>query len=345
MATAKQLPSGQWRIQPTANGQRVSITAPTRQKAELLAHLWQDGQERRAGGHLSITSAIDVFLKDSANVLSPSTMRAYEGIRKRLEKYELTHTMLDYARPEMYQRLINQLSRKYSPKTVRNTWALITATIRFYGLKAPEGINLPKEERKRYNVPTDADVKALLDACAGTDFEVAIMLAAFGGLRRSEIVALTSDDIDGNTVHVHAAIVKGPDKKYHEKGTKTYSSDRVVLLPDFVIDRIKGIDGHLYPHPAEGITKRFILLRSRLGLSCRFHDLRHYSASKMHAIGVPDQYIIGRHGWRTDYALKSIYRNELDDVAVKMNNRINSEFKRKFSKTDAHKNAHGKKKR
>ena len=66
-------------------------------------------------------------------------------------------------------------------------------------------------------------------------------------------------------------------------------------------------------------------------MTSRFHDLRHYSASKMHAVGVPDQYIQGRHGWKTDYALKKIYRNELDDVTKSMNDKINTALSERFA--------------
>jgi len=45
----------------------------------------------------------------------------------------------------------------------------------------------------------------------------------------------------------------------------------------------------------------------------RFHDLRHYSASIMHAIGIPDQYIMRYRGWGSNAVLKAIYRNTPDD--------------------------------
>ena len=49
----------------------------------------------------------------------------------------------------------------------------------------------------------------------------------------------------------------------------------------------------------------------------RFHDLRHYSASIMHAINIPDQYIMQRGGWSSDRTLKDIYRGTLDDYQDK----------------------------
>ena len=58
----------------------------------------------------------------------------------------------------------------------------------------------------------------------------------------------------------------------------------------------------------------------------RFHDLRHYSASIMHAIGIPDQYIMRRGGWGSDTVLKAIYRNTLDDYQQKFADQTNAYF-------------------
>ena len=46
----------------------------------------------------------------------------------------------------------------------------------------------------------------------------------------------------------------------------------------------------------------------------------------MHAIGIPDQYIMARGGWSTDGGMKSVYRNVIDEQTVKMNQRINGHF-------------------
>ena len=58
----------------------------------------------------------------------------------------------------------------------------------------------------------------------------------------------------------------------------------------------------------------------------RFHDLRHYSASIMHAIGILDQYIMARGGWKTDTVLKAVYRNVINDEQKKFTDKINSHF-------------------
>lgn len=51
----------------------------------------------------------------------------------------------------------------------------------------------------------------------------------------------------------------------------------------------------LYP---DMITNRFgrILWANNIP-HFRFHDLRHYSANVLHALGIPDAYIMERGGW------------------------------------------------
>ena len=46
----------------------------------------------------------------------------------------------------------------------------------------------------------------------------------------------------------------------------------------------------------------------------RFHDLRHYAASQMHANGVPDRYIEAIGGWKPGSSvLKRVYENVIDE--------------------------------
>ena len=58
----------------------------------------------------------------------------------------------------------------------------------------------------------------------------------------------------------------------------------------------------------------------------RFHDLRHYSASVQHALGIPDAYIMQRGGWSSDTVLKSVYRHAMNDRQKEMNQKTNSHF-------------------
>ena len=51
------------------------------------------------------------------------------------------------------------------------------------------------------------------------------------------------------------------------------------------------------------------------------------SASIMHAIGVPDVYIMKRGGWKSTSVMQRIYRNALPDVEKKEDKKIAKHFK------------------
>lgn len=133
-------------------------------------------------------------------------------------------------------------------------------------------------------------------------------------------------DVQGNTIHIHKALVKNIDKKLEKKTTKTVTSSRFVTMPEFVIELFPN-KGPIVSITPDAITHRFSRILSRLNIKhFRFHDLRHYSASIMHAIGIPDQYIMSRGGWCSDKVLKSIYRGTMDDYQKHFTDIANNHF-------------------
>jgi integrase len=58
----------------------------------------------------------------------------------------------------------------------------------------------------------------------------------------------------------------------------------------------------------------------------RFHDLRHYCASIMHALNVLDAYIIQSGGWETDTVTKRVYHHALTEKSTSTDRQVNSHF-------------------
>ena len=163
----------------------------------------------------------------------------------------------------------------------------------------------------------------------GTRLEMPVLLAAFGPMRCGEICALDSDHVRGNVVHVEFSLAKDKDGNWVKKTTKSFSGNRFITYPDFVIDKIKGIEGRIVDTNPARLSNMFTQRMKRTKLDIerfRFHDLRHYSASIMHAIGIPDQYIMERGGWATDTTLKKVYRHALQDKDQEMIIKANDYF-------------------
>ncbi len=186
---------------------------------------------------------------------------------------------------------------------------------------------LKKKVRPDIYVPSDAEIKQLLSSVAGTDMELPVLLAAFGPMRRGEICALSSEDISGNIVHVCKNMVINGDREWIIKTPKSYAGDRYIDYPDFVSDKWRGIKGRIVRLTPDSITNRFNRLLKRNGIPhFRFHDLRHYSASIQHALGIPDSYIMQRGGWGNDGTLKAVYRHVLEEQAKQMDHMANNYF-------------------
>lgn len=325
MATAKKLPSGAYRCliyDHMEDGKRKykSFTAPTKKEAEYNAtqYIMQKEKQKKALPECTLYDAIGNYCDLKTNVLSPSTIREY----RRAQSYNYTDIKdikLSVLTNDDIQRWVNGFAKDHSPKTVKNAYGLIRAVLDTFAPDIRLRITLPQSVPHKLYVPSDSDIKALIEYFSENDkdMELAVYFAAFGTLRRSEVCGLDASDIDDNTITVQRAMVKSGDNNWVIKTTKTTSSTRTIEMPQFVIDKCPK-EGRIVNLNPNQITHRFIRALRHLEIkSFRFHDLRHYAASIMHAIGVPDQYIMQRGGWSSDKTLKAIYRGTIEEYTQK----------------------------
>lgn len=332
MAKAKKLPSGQWRTlvysHTDANGKRKyeSFTADTKKESEYMAAEFALNKKARIKGDITFKDARQDYLDSKSNVLSPSTLRGYKQMRTYFGTID--DIKVSKITDKLVQEWINDFSSNHAPKTVGNAYGFFTAVMRSLDKNFSMDVSLPQKVKPQYYVPSDSDIKKIIAYFEETDVEMlkAVYLAAFGTMRRSEICGLDANDIRGNIAHIHNALVKNIDEELEAKTTKTVSSDRYVEFPNFVTE-ILPKEGKIVKINPDVITKRFIRMFDKLNIPrFRFHDLRHYSASIMHAMGIPDQYIMQRGGWASDKVLKQVYRGTMEDYEKDFTNITNSHF-------------------
>lgn len=344
MAKAKKLPSGNWRVQAskTINGRMVkkSFTANSKKEAEYMAAEWQlKIEEENSVENITLQQAFKRYIESKENILSPNTIRVYLNI-SRAHFQGIMHRKITSLTMEDFQREINISSAKSSPKTIRNINGLLSAVLKMFRPDFNLNTSLPQKKPTELYIPDDDDIKKLMEAVKGTEMEVPVLLAAFGPMRRGEICALTSDDINGNVITVNKAVAHDKNGKIVVKAPKNVSSYREIEFPDFVIKRLQGITGKITSISPSHISRRFrVILKNNNIPDFRFHDLRHYNVSILHAMNVPDKYIMARGGWRTNATMNKVYNHVLKNKQNEYDKEINKHFSNIYTETH-HENDH-----
>ena len=302
---ARQLPSRSWNCRIMVGGQSYSFTHSDKKTVMRMASDFADDYRRKMDNP-TLLERMREYVAENEERLSPSTVRSYNGMIRMIEERS----------PRIANKRLSAITEQDVSDIVRPLRTLKTKRNYVNFIHAATGKSsgrLTGVSSKRVHVPTELEVKGLLQIFRNTELEVPIMLAAYGGLRRGEICALRMSDIDGDFVHVSRAVVRDPSGEWTTKDPKTASSVRSVLLPHFVIERIQaqGYITHLLPSQ---VSNRFWKKQRNLGIPpyC-FHSLRHFHASYLHYLNIPDAYIMQRGGWSTPSVMQSIYRHALED--------------------------------
>lgn len=78
---------------------------------------------------------------------------------------------------EKIQRWVNQLAKDHSPKTVANAHGLLSAVLKEYRPSVTLRTTLPSKVKAEIQIPSEAEIRAILKGCRGTKYELPIMLA------------------------------------------------------------------------------------------------------------------------------------------------------------------------
>jgi len=125
----RKLSSGKWFIQLRLGGESVSISDYSKKeclrqaqliKAEYLAGKRQK-QMNPAPESPTLSEAVDRYIAQRSNTLSPATIRGYRTIQRNRFQEQMSRR-LDQIAPEDWQGIVNQEAARCGPKTLKNAW-------------------------------------------------------------------------------------------------------------------------------------------------------------------------------------------------------------------------------
>ncbi len=326
-----------------AGGQRktkwISLGLPekgNKRKAEAeLARLRAEFEPPKEVGDLSSDMLFADYLLEWLEIakgrLAVSTYSSYAAmINKPVGPYfrqrNLTLRELEARHLQMFY---SEMLRKVKPNTVIHYHAIIHSALK-YAVKTDmlvqnvaDKVDRPKKNSFQPVFLSAEEMQKMFEALRGTKLELPVLVAAFYGFRRGEVLGLKWDAIDfeRGTISVIRTVttitVNGKQTEIEQQSAKTKSSLRTLpLIGSFreyflqvkeAQELNKQVCGNCYNHEYDGfvfvdelgermranyLTSAFPKFLEDHGLRrMRFHDLRHSCASLLLANGVPLKHI------------------------------------------------------
>ncbi len=307
-----------------------------KRKAEAeLARLRAEFEPPKEVGDLSCDMLFADYLLEWLEIakgrLAVATYSSYAAMIKKpvgpyFRQRNLTLRELEARHLQMFY---SEMLRKVKPNTVIHYHAIIHSALK-YAVKTDmlvqnvaDKVDRPKKNSFQPVFLSAEEMQKMFEALRGTKLELPVLVAAFYGFRRGEVLGLKWDAIDfeRGTISVirtvTAITVDGKQTEIEQQSAKTKSSLRTLpLIGSFreyflqvkeAQELNKQICGNCYNHEYDGfvfvdelgerirvnyLTSAFPKFLEDHGLRrMRFHDLRHSCASLLLANGVPLKHI------------------------------------------------------
>lgn len=319
---ARQLPSGAWFCRVRADGQDIAITRPTEKEAIAEAMAIKAGIKKAAKQpqRKTVKQAINDYIDARRNILSPATIRGYARIRDNRFNSMMNKDISSITQ-EQWQRAVNAEAKKYSPKTLTNSWRFLASVIhestgKQISVRLPQIVHNPRPWL------TPEQILVFVDVIKGTSIEIPALLA-LSSLRSSELLDLKWEDIDlGNKIIrvTGAAVFDENDKLIHKNENKNAASRRIVPI-------IPPLEAALLAAPHKGeyvVTLSYKWLYASINRRCSennlprvgLHGLRHSFASLAYHLQIPEKVAMRIGGWSNDQTMRKIYTHlSQNDVA------------------------------
>ena len=321
----KQLPSGNWRIYLAAEKQSVTEATKDRCIAKAKAIRAGFAEQQKKLPSLTWTKAIDNYISDRSESLSPETIRGYRIIQRNRFQDVMQKPM---SVPVNWQAEINNSLSGLSDKTVKNSWGLMTAIMQANGLSVPRVLFPVKTKRERSFLDPQ-QIITFCEAAKGDTCELPILLGLHS-LRMSEIKALRFPDsfsLKDECIIVSGAVVRDEhNKSVFKAQNKTSSSERVVPI---MIPRLKELlesysgEGRAVSQTPSTINKHIHTIARKAGLpDITEHCLRHSFASLGYHLNLSELEVVSMGGWSDGTIVHRIYMHLAQRDKMKAKNKM-----------------------
>ena len=291
------------------------------------------------------------FLEKYKMNLSITTYNCYMRICKKYIIPLLGDIKLCDIRPIHIQNYVDDLLDLLTPQTIKVHLNILNLALkRAYRLKlikenVVQFVEVPKNKKYKNEIYNAEDMKKLLEKSRETSLELPIILASGLGLRISEILGLTWNNIDFNDFTITIDKITVRDKgQVILKEPKTESSIRTISAPKEIILMLKQLkkdrlaaklrgekshrelifyDKNLNPVAQDVLSKKFRYFLQENNLKhIRFHDLRHSHVTMLIDAKVPIKVISERVGHSNVNTTLNIYSHALREMDQEASDKI-----------------------
>lgn len=314
-----------WFIQLRLGGKSIPITNADKKQCEKEAAYLK--AEYKAGKRIekskepekpciTLDQAIKDYCELKSNVLSPVTIRGYQNIRKNQLKSIMQKNIYDLIECTDidWQKIVNEESGKFAPKTVKNSVSFVKTVIQEKTKKVLPTVKLPAPVDPDKPFLQPEEIPIFVSAAMKTDVAVPALLA-LSSMRVSEIQALDWKNIKKNPdfIRTNGAVVPDENHKMvYKKQNKNLSSARDVpiLIPELktAIEKNRQPSGPVMTCSRSHLLKMVHRICQENKITdVDIHGLRHSFASLAYHLGIPEKITQDIGGWKDSGTMHKIY--------------------------------------
>lgn len=353
MAKIEKTPNGKWSARifwRSPDGKQLTkyksgFTKKTEAEHWAVAAQAIAGSEYVEAHKLKMSAFLDEWISAVEPNLSPSTVASYKTDIKKLKPLLGAHLVISL-RTTHIQKAINQLTGR--PKTVDRAYRTLRAALSYavkigiLQVNPAHHVDRPKGAPYQYSILDASEARELLTKLKEMEhiLYLPVLLALMMGLRRGEVFGLkwSNVDLERKKAMIETSIIFADNKMIERDQVKTKSSYAQVPIPAIVVDELKHLtldmmkSGKIHTYVCANFSENFISHISHKLQSfqeannlkqCRFHDLRHSTASILNEAGVPMTTISALLRHSSPTITQNIYTHIFDDSLTKATENMN----------------------